>query len=233
MCNFPNRDLFGWQFAPRYPKLGKVIDDLFSVSHGGNFRLLNLRKPIKEKAICEDWDFAQRIILSLQRKETTQSTIVKKLSSYRSNSKLFLALTEYDRLVKSLFVLTYMDDETLRSYVQRALNRGEAYHQLQRAIESVNGGKFRGSSDQEINVWAECTRLISNCIIYFNSAILSNLLNHHTKLNDIAMIELIKSVSPVAWTNVNLNGTYSFDDSSYQLVIDDLLQILTKNKAPS
>ena len=76
--NFALLDLFGWQFAPRYPKFGHVIDELFSVSEDDNSRLLNMRKPIRSKIICDDWDFVQRIILSLQRKETTQSTIVRK-----------------------------------------------------------------------------------------------------------------------------------------------------------
>ena len=228
--NFALLELFGWKFAPRYPKFGKVIDDLFIVSEDEGSRLLNMRKPIRSKIICDDWDFVQRIVLSLQRKETTQSTIVKKLSSYKSNSKLFLALIEYDRLVKSLFVLNYMDDESLRHYVHRALNRGEAYHQLQRKIESIHGSKFRGGSDQEINVWNECSRFISNCIIYFNSAILSKLLKHYEDGDDSENANLIKLLSPVAWTNVNLNGSYSFSFDSYNLDIDDLLEVLTKNE---
>jgi hypothetical protein len=36
---------------------------------------------------------------------------------------------------------------------QRALNRGAAYHQLRRAISDVNGDRFRGNSDEEIQLW--------------------------------------------------------------------------------
>ncbi len=70
------------------------------------------------------------------------------------------------------------------TYVQRALNRGEAYHQLRRAIANVNGGKFRGSSDSEIDLWNECARLLTNAIIYFNSRILSDLLGHFERNGD-------------------------------------------------
>jgi TnpA family transposase len=225
--NFGLLDMFGWKFAPRYPKFGHVIADLFKVT--GDQRLLELKKPIRTAMIEADWDFIQRIIISLQRKEATQATIVKKLSSYKSNSKLFQALTEYDRLIKAIYVLEYLDDESLRHYVHRALNRGEAYHQLQRAIEAINGGKFRGNSDNEINVWNECSRLISNSIIYFNSAILSKLLIHYERHNNTEMLSLIKTLSPVAWVNINLNGTYSFAIDSTILDIDEILNILTKN----
>jgi TnpA family transposase len=42
------------------------------------------------------------------------------------------------RLIKAQYLLDYIDDASLRQYVQRALNRGEACHFLTRAIASVN-----------------------------------------------------------------------------------------------
>jgi TnpA family transposase len=36
-----------------------------------------------------------------------------------------------------------IDDVHLRQSVQKALNRGEAYHRFRRAVAFVNGGKFR------------------------------------------------------------------------------------------
>lgn len=47
----------------------------------------------------------------------------------------------------SLYVLDYMDDITLRRNVQWALNRSEAYHQLQRAITHPNGGRFKDTTE--------------------------------------------------------------------------------------
>jgi TnpA family transposase len=76
----------------------------------------------------------------------------------------------------ALFGYQDIDDASLRNYVQRALNRGEAYHQLRRAISNVNGDRFRGNSDKEIQLWNECARLVANAIIYFNSKVLSRLL---------------------------------------------------------
>jgi hypothetical protein len=31
-------------------------------------------------------------------------------------------------MIKAMYLLDYIDDASLRGYVQRALNRGEAYH---------------------------------------------------------------------------------------------------------
>ena len=176
--------------------------------------------------IEKDWKIIQHMVISLQQKTTTQSTIVRQLSTYKSSYPYLRAITEYDRLIKSLYILNYIDNKSLRSYVQRVLNRGEAYHQLRRAVASVNGNRFRGGADEEIALWNECARLLTNAIIYFNSLILSKLLECYTKKGDEEMVELIKKVSPVAWINVNLNGTYSFSFDDDMINIDDLLRPL-------
>jgi TnpA family transposase len=78
------------------------------------------------------------------------------------------ALTEYNRRVKANYLLNYIDDASLRNHAQRDLNRGKAYHQLRRAISNVNGDRFGGNSDEEIQIWNEFARLVTNAIVYFN-----------------------------------------------------------------
>jgi hypothetical protein len=123
-----------------------------------------------------------------------------------------------------------MGDEKLRKHVQRALNRGEAYHQLRRAIASVNGNRFRGSTDYEIELWNDCARLLTNAIIYFNSLVLSKLLVHFENTEQNDMLTLTKQVSPVAWTNINLNGTYSFNFGQDILDMDELIRPITEEE---
>jgi hypothetical protein len=125
--------------------------------------------------------------------------------------------------------LDYIDDASLRGYVQRALNRGEAYHQLRRAIAHVNGNRFRGRSDDEIVLWNECARLLTNAIIYFNSLILTRLLEHFEAEGDDKKLEIIQQVSPVAWHNINLNGTYSFNFEQNLLDLDEIMQSIVQN----
>ena len=131
---------------------------------------------------------------------------------------------------RAMYLLDYIDDASLRNYVQRALNRGEAYHQLRRAIAHVNGNRFRGKNDDEINLWNECARLLTNAIIYFNSLILTRLLEHFESKKDDKKLEIIKQVSPVAWHNINLNGTYSFSFEQNLLDLDEIMQSIVQNE---
>ena len=189
-----------------------------SEEDGGSIQLI---KEINHKLIAEEWDEIQHILCSLSRKTTTQSTIIRKLSN--GNSRTLSALQEYDRLIKSIYVLEYVDNSTLRHYVQQALNRGEAYHQLKRAIMSVNGNKFRGGNDYQVSQWNDCARLISNCIIYYNSALLSAFLQIQERNGRQDIVELISRLSPVAWQHINLNGEYSFNKGKKEIDLVSLL----------
>ena len=209
--NFALLDLCGYTFAPRYAQFGSVINDMFDVLENSseNTQLI-LKKPIRKSVIEAGWQDIQRIILSLQGKRTTQALLVRKLSGYPSGHPILQALTEYNRLIKAQYLLDYIDDASLRQYVQRALNRGEAWHFLRRAIASVNRDQFRGKDESEIMIWNECARLMANAIICFNSMILNHLLKYFEEVGDEEKAAITRQVSPVAWQNINLNGTYNF-----------------------
>jgi len=218
--NFAILDFFGYTFAPRYAKMKKVFFELFEVTEEDGGRI-QLKKDINHKLIAEEWDNIQHIVCSLSRKTTTQSTIIRKLSN--GKSRTFSALHEYDRLIKSIYVLEYVDNSTLRHYVQQALNRGEAYHQLKRAITSVNGNKFRGGNDYQVSQWNDCARLISNCIIYYNSALLSAFLQIQERNGRQDVVDVISRLSPVAWQHINLNGEYAFNKDRKEIDLAGLL----------
>jgi hypothetical protein len=90
------------------------------------------------------------------------------------------------------------------------MNRGESYHKLRRAVSYANFGKLRLKTEHEQQLWGECSRLLTNCIIYYNATILSHLLAHQERTGDVQGAALLTHVSPVAWQHINLYGRYEF-----------------------
>ncbi|MCH9664107.1 MAG: Tn3 family transposase, partial [Gammaproteobacteria bacterium] len=227
--NFAILHFFNYQFAPRYQDIySKVTKSLYGFKHPSQYGDL-LIKPIRKantNLIVDEWENFQRILLSLALKTTTQSIIVSKLSAYPRKNKTKRALWEYDNIIRSLYLLNYIDSPPLRQNVQRALNRGENYHQLRRAISYANFGKLRFKTEYEQQIWNECSRLIANCIIHYNATILSTLLERREKSGDTQATALLKQISPVAWQHINLQGRYEFgkqpDDISIEAIIQDL-----------
>jgi TnpA family transposase len=230
--NFAILNMFGYQFAPRcrdiYDKVGEA---LFGFKHPSQYDEDIVLKPIRKlspELIIEEWENMQRIMVSLALKTTTQSTIVRKLSAFARKNKTRRALWEYDNIIRSVYLLDYIDSPPLRRNVQRALNQGESYHQLRRAVSHANFGKLRFKTEHEQQIWGECARLLTNCIIYYNVMLLSNLLDYKEAAGDVQGAALVKQVSPVAWQHINLYGRYEFRKGPEAINLRELVQELAQ-----
>jgi len=227
--NFAILHFFDYRFAPRYKDIYNKVSKSFygfnQPSHYGDILIKPIRK-INTDLIVEEWENIQRIILSLALKSTTQSIIIGKLSAYARKNKTKSALWEYDNILKSLYFLDYIDSLPLRRNVQRALNRGESYHKLRRAVSHANFGKLRFKTEQEQQIWGECSRLLANCIIYYNASILSNMLDYRE--SNGKDLDVLKHISPVAWQHINLYGRYEFNKNPEPIDMDVIIQELAQ-----
>lgn len=221
-------DIFGYQFAPRYKHLDSEHRKIYSFHRPQYYQGMMVRpaRKIKENLIIDEEDNIKRIIVSLALKSTTQSTIIRKLSSYDRKNRTKKALWEYDNIIMSIYILNYIDSLTVRQSVQKALNRGEAYHRLKRAVFHENEGKFRVKTELEQNIWNECARFLTNCIIFYNAYILSALLTQAEKAGRTEEAEIIKHISPVAWRHVNFLGRFVFQRSQSIIDINEMVKAL-------
>lgn len=223
--NFWILHAFGYHFAPRYRDLHKKMDALVGAKHPNEYSdfLIKPVRKIYRELIEQEWPNIQRIMASLAQKDVTQATIVRKLASYERQNQTKKALWELENICRTLYILDFIDDVTLRQTVQKALNRGEAYHRFRRAVAYVNGGKFRVKTEDEQQIWNECSRLISNAVIYYNTLLLSRVYEQKQAHDDQAALAIIKDISPVAWQHINLFGTFEFSPSTSKVDIDALV----------
>ena len=160
-------------------------------------------------------------MLSLALKETSQSIIIRKLSSNAFSDKTKKALWELDSIIKSIYLLDFLDDEYLQQDVCHAQNRAESFHKLKRAIGNITGGKLLGTRESEIEIWGECSRLLTNCIIYYNTDILSRILEKSG--NSEKIVKVMRKISPVSWQHINFLGKYVLRDDGFELDMDQMI----------
>jgi len=214
--NFATLSMFGYQFAPRYKDIRDKTDTLYGFKYPSEYDEKFLLKPtskVNSRLIIEEEDNIQHIMASLALKVTSQSVIIGKLSAYARKNRTKKALWELDNIYRSSYLLTYVDSVTLRRNVQRALNRGESYHKLRRAVAYAYSGRLRVKTDLEQQIWSECSRLLANCVIYYNACILSELLKRQEHQGNQEQTNQIKRVSPVSWKHVNFYGEYNFRET--------------------
>jgi TnpA family transposase len=184
--------------------------------------MIKPHKKVNKKLFFKEWDNLLRIFATLEIKKNTQTNIVRKLSSHKSDDTV-KALIEFDKIIMSI----YIDNEDTRKVVHKSLNRGESYHQLRSAIAKVSGRKLVGRGEIAIINNNECARLLANCIIFYNASILSGIYEYYKSKNMTAEYERIIRLSPVAWQHINLIGRYEFNNNvpplDLQGIIDKLV----------
>jgi TnpA family transposase len=224
----------GYRFAPRYRNVQRQVKaGLLGFRHPTHYEKdwpIKPNRRVREGLILSEEANIERILLSLALKSTTQSVIVGKLSAYRRKNRTKRALWELDSIIRTLYLLDYIDSPVLRRNVQKALNRGEAYHQLRRAIAYAHGGRFRVRSQHEQEVWNECARLVGNAVVYYNALILSEALAELELRGDLASAEVLKRVSPVAWQHINFYGRYLFHEDFTPINLERLRQQLSSEE---
>lgn len=213
-------------YAPRYRSLGDKTESIISFSNPEKFKdfIIKPEKKLNEKLILSEEDNIQHILASLLMGETKQSNIITKLNSQQFASRTKRALWEMNAVLMTDHLLNYICDLMYRQSIQGSLCRGEAYHQLRRHIERVNGRHFRGTTETQISVWNECARFLANCVLYYNASMLNRWMEQCDQKGESKKSEYIKYLLPVAWTHINFQGRYEFLSSHETIDIDSWLQ---------
>jgi TnpA family transposase len=227
--NFAMMYLFGYRFMPRLTQLhDRSENNLVCFDNIENYAssLIKPGKKINKALIIKEWGNVLRILASLALKKTTQSQIVRKLSSYKKVNPTLKALIAFDEIIMTGYTLEYIDDQTVREDVQAALNRGESYHQLTSTIAKVSGGRMlSGKNEIELDINAEAIRLIANAVIFYNATLLSSLHQHYLA-SDPEMAKTITRFSPVAWQHISFIGKYEFYNRGDAINIQELINNL-------
>ncbi len=224
-ANFAILHWFGPRYAPRFTDLDDQLQEIYCANDPALYENCLIRPvgQIDLQAITDEKENIDRIVATLGLKEITQGTLVRKLCTYGDANPTRRAIFEYDRLVRSVYTLRYLRDPQLQRNVHRSQNRLESYHQLRAAIAQVGGKKeLTGRTDIDIEISNQCARLVANVIVYYNSAILSRLLEKHQAGGNAKA--LITSTSPVAWRHVHMNGRYGFRDGGQAIDLDTIVQ---------
>ena len=194
--NFKDQQLYGINSQKYYQELG--------------FYLIPKRK-INFQIIEENWDDILRFILTIKSRRTTASQLLKRLTSYSKNHKLYTAIKEFGKIIKTDFLLTYIDDVGLRQRIEKQLNKVEASNRFSKAVFFGNNTEFIFASQEEQNIANNCKRLIQNSVILWNYLYIDKKLKDaKSQSQKDEIIEAIRNSSIVHWSHINFFGTYDF-----------------------
>jgi TnpA family transposase len=208
--NFKDQQLYGFNFPKYYHDLG--------------YKLTPKRKINIEK-IRDNWDDILRLAITIKERKTTATQILKRLTSYSRQHKLYGALKEYGKIIKTDFLLNYIDDVTLRQRIEKQLNKVEASNKFSKAVFFGNNQEYTISTVEEQNIANNSKRLIQNAIILWNYLYITKKLQQtRTQAEKDKILKALKNSSIIHFSFINFFGTYDFTNYSkkvYNLIAID------------
>ena len=206
--------LLGFRFAPRIRDISEL--KLYSFTKQGEYSKIEgiIQGKINAKIIKENYDDVLRLAYSVKEGKVSGSLIMSKIGSYARQNTLATALREMGRIEKTIFILDYISNESLRRRIQRGLNKGEAVNALARAVFFGKRGELRERELQDQLQRASALNIIINAISIWNTTYLQKAIEHikSTKgLNE----NLLKHIAPLGWEHINFLGEYIFEMKSF------------------
>ena len=197
-------------FAPRISDVKSQVLSSFNVTHGKGHQILSSHK-INTKIISEHWDLILRLVASIKSKEFKASVILKRLSSYTKQHLLQDAIKEFGRIIKSIFILDYIDRVELRQDIEKQLNKGELANRFSGTVAFANNQEITQIHKEDQEIAAMCKLIIQNIIILWNYIELTKIVMRTIDPDELKiLLENIKQSSIITWKHVNMFGLYDF-----------------------
>lgn len=212
---FASTHMLGFSYAPRIKNLKKQALYIFK----SNKKMTRAEwkitpdKYVNRIIIEECWDDILRLIATIKLKETTASDIFRRLNSYSKQHRLYQALKAFGQIIKSDFILRYLDDVELRQAIEKQLNKVELANRFTRAVAVGNPRDFTQGNKEEQEIAEACNRLIKNAIICWNYLFLSQKLERMSEpIQKEKLLSAIATHSVISWAHTNMLGEYDFSD---------------------
>jgi len=221
--------LLGFSFAPRIKGIGKqTLHILKPKQQADPDWTIGPDMTINETVIHENRDDLLRLVATIKLKENTASDIFRRLNPYPRQHALYQTLKAFGQIIKSLFILRYIDDPAPRQAIEKQLNKVELANCFTRAVAVGNPREYTRTEKEEQEIAEACNRLIRNSIICWNHLYLAGQVERapDTEARE-NLLHMIAAHSPMSWAHINMLGGYDFSEDRLR----DTLGVLPPKKA--
>jgi TnpA family transposase len=206
-------DLLGLTFSPRIRDISN--QHLYRSKAIDIKQYPNLKHQVKgiinRERILKQWDPFLRVAGSLKLGWVTASLIIQKLQAFPRKNIITRALQEYGRLVKTIFILKWYEDEAYRRRISRQLNKGEALHSLRSYLSIANQGVIKRKNDDGVTNQVNCLNLVTNSVITWNTVYMNAAIEQLKNEGHEIREKDVQHIWPTRYEHINVYGKYNFD----------------------
>ncbi|KGM53249.1 transposase [Lysobacter arseniciresistens ZS79] len=167
-----------------------------------------------------------RVTVSIKLGKITASTILRRLGTYSRKNKLYFAFRELGKVIRTMFLLRYIDDVDVRKTIHAATNKSEEFNGFIKWAFFGGEGIIAENVLHEQRKIVKYNQLVANMIILHNVERMTGIL---AELRDEGMgisAEVLAGLSPYRTSHINRFGDYTLDLSREIAPLDYSSRIL-------
>ena len=173
-----------------------------------------------------------RVVLSIMTGKINASTIVRKLGTNSKKNKLYKAFHALGGAVRTGFLMQYINDPQLRSTIHAGTNKSESFNAFLQWLAFGSGGTLTSNNRDELRKRIKYNHLMANCLIFYNVAEMSRILNDLSQEGYKIEPEAVAGLNPFLTGHANRLGQYDLDLNRQPLVFNYELPISIDNLLP-
>lgn len=152
-----------------------------------------------------------QIALSIKAGRIAPSTILRKLGTASRKNKLYYAFRELGRVVRTCFLLEYVNSEELRRLIQSATNRCESFNKFAQWVYFASDLIQENVRDEQLKV-IKYNHLIANLLIFHNCKSMTEALKEMQDDGMALTPDILRALSPYR-QHPSRFGMYELRDS--------------------
>lgn len=202
--------LLGYQFSPRLADIGGAkLWRIDRQARYGRFDEIAWGR-ININLVREHWPDLIRLAGSLKLGHLKAAGVMRMLQVKDRPTTLAKALSELGRIIKTLHILRYIDDQPFRRRILFQLNRQELRHKLGRRVHHGDRGEIRSPLRQGQEEQLGVLGLALNSIVHWNTIYMQETVRQLSATGTPPPAADIARLSPISWRHINFLGRYDF-----------------------
>lgn len=165
-----------------------------------------------------DWDLIAlhlkdmlRVVISIKAGKIAPSTILRRLGTASRKNKLYYAFRELGRVVRTQFLLKYIDDAELRRTINAATNKSEEFNDFVKWLFFGGDGIISENIKHEQRKVIKYNQLVANMVILHNVQGMSKVLKDLQAKGFNLTEEILRGTAPYRREHINRFGEYPLD----------------------
>ena len=169
------------------------------------------RETVDWSLIETHWQDLMRVVLSIKAGKILPSTLLRKLGNYSRKNRLYQAFAELGHVIRTIYLLEFLESAGLRQQVTGSTNKVEKYNQFTDWITFGGEALLMVYDAEERDKRVKYTDLIANAIMLQNVVELSRALNCLKAEGLVFSKEEVAHLSPYLTRHIRRFGDYILD----------------------